>query len=584
MEREIQYLQGKRGFDCEMSRAAEENSRIIEISCASDKPVTRWFGQEKFSMKPESIRLGRLLNGAPLLWNHNTDEIIGVVERVWLDGNKLRAAVRFSMNEDGEEKFRDVTDGIIRNVSIGYMVHEMVLEGRSDESGDTYQVVDWEPYEISLVSVPADETVGVGRSLEQPKAPEQKIEIKEQQNLTPRSNMTPEDRTKQNAEIEALGKRHNVPFQFAIDGELTVEQFRGFVLEQIGNSKPLQTDQRNILTPKEASKYSLARAVNSLINNEGCFERDVHLELVKRGGSKASGLLIPFEVMMGKRAAYTAGGSTGSGSDLVGTQHLADQFIDVLRNYTVSDKLGVQILTGLRENIQIPKLATGNTVAWGTETHSAAEGGATTGQIDLTPKRASAYVDYSRQLLIQSNPFVDSIMQNDLIKQCAVALDKALLQGTGTNQPTGIINNTDANSVTGTGFGYASALEFIQKVLEGNAGDGTMNWVTTPLIWYYLKQVALATNYPAFLIDANNMMQGYKVHVTNNLSHETKTNLILGDFSYAMIGVWGDAVDLVVDDKTLARSGQVRVVVNMFADVALRQPKAFSYSSNVSIA
>lgn len=108
--------------------------------------------------------MGRLQNFAPLLDLHRLGEQIGVIEEVWLgEDRRIRARVKFSKSVKGEEFFQDVIDGIRRHVSIGYIIHEMVLTARGD-NGDTYRIIDWEPYEISMASVPADPTVGVGRS------------------------------------------------------------------------------------------------------------------------------------------------------------------------------------------------------------------------------------------------------------------------------------------------------------------------------------------------------------------------------------------------------------------------------------
>jgi HK97 family phage prohead protease len=108
----------------------------------------------------------RLNDGGALLVNHDWDDQIGVIERVWFgDDRKGRAIVRFGRSERATEIFQDVQDGIRKLVSVGYRVHEAKLT-RTTEEADVYTVTNWEPYEISIVSVPADATVGVGRSAE----------------------------------------------------------------------------------------------------------------------------------------------------------------------------------------------------------------------------------------------------------------------------------------------------------------------------------------------------------------------------------------------------------------------------------
>ena len=142
-----------------------EAERTVDLAWCSELPYERWWGVEVLDCKAKSIRMDRLRNSAALLLNHDYEKQIGVVEQVSLDKDKKgRARVRFSKSSLGEEIFADVVDGIRTKVSVGYRIHDLVLEGKEEEVS-TYRVTDWEPYEISIVSVPADDTVGVGRGL-----------------------------------------------------------------------------------------------------------------------------------------------------------------------------------------------------------------------------------------------------------------------------------------------------------------------------------------------------------------------------------------------------------------------------------
>ena len=141
----------------------DEDARTVSLSFSSETPVERWFGDEVLVHNPENIRLGRLNDGAPLLWNHNLDDQVGRVESANIENRRGKAVVRFSKSQRAEELYQDVKDGIVTNVSVGYRIHEMeqVEQGR-----DIYMATDWEPHEISMVSSGADITVGVGRSNE----------------------------------------------------------------------------------------------------------------------------------------------------------------------------------------------------------------------------------------------------------------------------------------------------------------------------------------------------------------------------------------------------------------------------------
>lgn len=154
----------ERSFVIERDAAVDEETRTVSLAFASDKPIDHWFGQLALTMTTKAMRSDRLKNGAALLMDHNSRDQIGVVENFTVDKGVARADVRFSDSTRGEEIFRDVKNGIRRNVSVGFMVHEMHLESEKKGEMPVYRSDDWEPYEISLVSIPADISVGVGRS------------------------------------------------------------------------------------------------------------------------------------------------------------------------------------------------------------------------------------------------------------------------------------------------------------------------------------------------------------------------------------------------------------------------------------
>lgn len=142
--------------------AINEDARTVSVAFASDKPIEHWFGPLSLSMDTKAMRPARLRNGAPLLLNHEPKDQVGVIEDHSIGGGIARAIVRFSRSPRADEVFQDVIDGIRQNISVGFMIHEMHLE--TSKNGDIYRSNDWEPYEISIVAVPADISVGVGRS------------------------------------------------------------------------------------------------------------------------------------------------------------------------------------------------------------------------------------------------------------------------------------------------------------------------------------------------------------------------------------------------------------------------------------
>lgn len=147
--------------DLELKSFNEEN-KTVELTFSSEEPYERWWGIEILDHSSISVNMNRLNNSAPLLFNHDRDVVIGVVEFAKIENKKGHAVVRFGNSEKAKEVFSDVVDGIMKNVSVGYQINEMKLESES-KGVETYRVTQWEPFEISIVSIPADNTVGVGR-------------------------------------------------------------------------------------------------------------------------------------------------------------------------------------------------------------------------------------------------------------------------------------------------------------------------------------------------------------------------------------------------------------------------------------
>lgn len=154
-----------------MDNTYNKENRTIEVVFATEQPVKRydwWEGKhynEILDFNPKSVRLGRLENGAPLLNNHkmygDLKDVLGVVEDVRIEGKKGIATVRFSEREDVEPIVQDVSNGILRNISVGYAIHKIEVSKNPKDELDVYRAIDWEPYEISLVTVPADATAQV---------------------------------------------------------------------------------------------------------------------------------------------------------------------------------------------------------------------------------------------------------------------------------------------------------------------------------------------------------------------------------------------------------------------------------------
>ena len=261
-------------------QAINDEARTAVLAFASELPYERWWGIEILDVTATSMRQSRLRSGANLLMDHDHKDVVGVIESVEIGADRVgRAVVRFGKSARAEEVWQDVRDGIRRNVSVGYMVHKAQLI-EVDDGLETYRITDWEPFEVSLVSVPADATVGVGRSLENderdvdPGAPDATPAAQAEtqtQTHTPikEKAMTIEVAEQRNHAAEISKIAASFPggadlAMSAIQRGLTVEQFQREALDKLA-SAPVPTADIG-MDKKEVRQYSFLRALNALAN------------------------------------------------------------------------------------------------------------------------------------------------------------------------------------------------------------------------------------------------------------------------------------------------------------------------------
>ncbi len=153
-------------------RAVEDSGRKFELSFSSEEPYTRWYGVEILDHSGDCMDLSRLQSIGVVLFNHNTNKVLGKIERAWNDAGRGKAVIVFDDDEEAETIRKKVAGGTLKGVSVGYSVDawEEVAAGKTSSdgrfTGPCYIAKKWTPLEISIVSVPADPTVGVGRSME----------------------------------------------------------------------------------------------------------------------------------------------------------------------------------------------------------------------------------------------------------------------------------------------------------------------------------------------------------------------------------------------------------------------------------
>jgi HK97 family phage major capsid protein/HK97 family phage prohead protease len=573
---------------------SEVEDRTFEFPFSSEYPVARYFGNEVLSHEMESADLARLNDGAPLLFNHNPDKVVGVVERAWIDGKKKRGyvKVRFSRNSFAKEVMADVKDGVLRGVSFGYSINKM------EERGDNFVATNWAPYEVSVVSIPADPTIGIGRSLATDSAapaasptPEPEVQM---ENTTPdveviRSKAVEAERSRI-ATITALGDKHGLQdlARELIDGGRSVDEARTAVLEKI-ESRTAKVEHRIAdekaseigLSDKEARSFSFLRALNYLANpgdkkvaEAAAFEREVSDAAAKAYGKPANGIMVPTDVL--RRDLQTSPATAGG--NLVATDLLAASFIELLRNKLALANVGATVLNGLQGNIAIPKQTGAATAYWVGEGSAPTESQEALGQVTMSPKTVGAFVDYSRRLLLQSSIDVEQMVRNDLARVIALEIDRAGIYGSGSsNQPLGLINTVGINTKALTGYGtFAELIDMETEVAKDNADAGSLFYLMNAAARGALKSTPKSTSaVAAGFVYENDQVNGYGAVVSNQLALD---DIIFGAFDQMIMGMWS-GLDLTLDPYAGATSGTVRIIALQDVDFAVKQAGAFCYGT-----
>jgi HK97 family phage major capsid protein/HK97 family phage prohead protease len=573
----------------EMTAFDEVEDRTYEFPFSSEYPVARYFGNEILSHEGKAADLSRLNDGAPLLFNHNPDKVIGVVERAYIDGSKRRgyARVRFSRNPFAQEILSDVKDGVLRNVSFGYSIDKMEERG----SGD-FVATAWSPYEISVVSVPADPGVGIGRSLQDDTAASAAPTpdpIPSMENTTPdlavvRAEAAEAERARI-SDITSLCSKHRMEDlgRQMVESGRSIDEARAAVLDKLNIPQETVTMQAADigLSEKESRSFSFLRAINYLSNptdraarEAAAFEIEASEAAAAKLGRQSRGITIPQDVLRRDLNVGTA----SAGGNLVATDLDAGSFIDLLRNASALDQAGATVLTGLTGNVAIPRQSGAATAYWVAESGSSTESQQTVDQVSLVPRTVAAYTDFSRRLMIQSSIDVENMVRSDLASVIALKIDAAGLYGTGSNsEPLGLKNTTGIGTedFAADAPTFTEVVNLESDVATANALLGTPVYLMNATMRGYLKTTKKDAGSGIFIME-NGEVNGYRGVLSNQVA---AGDLWFGNFADLIIGYFS-GLDLMVDPYTHSTSGTVRVVAMQDCDIAIRHPESFSRGNN----
>lgn len=663
--------------EAKSSKQEKGGDLVISMAFASEEPYKRWWGVEILDVSESSIRLDRLNDGASLLFNHNPNDLRGVHVQGSIKIGKdkvLRGDVRITAaTQVGRDTIALVQSEVLTKASIGYRVHKVIqqttqkdgssvtreldgalfermveahkgdrtafrrslddairaadtdaaeFERASDDDDDVFRIVDWEPYENSLVTIPADATVGIGRSvtqtpadpatLKEPRMAEAAAVIENNpaiaaaqaalgQGATTERVLAYETERKQG--IENLCRINNIDDQTRdlwITSGASMHQVSNDLLrllEERGKNSP-KVASRLDLSRKETQQFSLSRAILACaLGNwtKAGFEAECSRAISEKLGrsQEPNKLFVPFEIQerahrtpvedlayaLMKRDLTVA--SAGAGGYLVETANIG--FVELLRNRSVLFNMGARRLSGLTGNVSIPKQTGAGTAVWlANEASTVTESQQTFTQIAMTPKTVGGYTEISRLLLMQSSPDAEGLVMLDLATVVALAVDLAGLNGSGSSgQPTGILQTSGIGSVTGASMDYADIVEFQTDVFAGNALFDSSGYVTTGAVAGLLKQRVKFSSTASPIWNGRLEMadvDGYRGMASNQMPSAT---MIFGAFGEVIVAEWG-VLELEVNPFANFQAGIIGVRALETVDIGVRYPTAFSAASSIS--
>jgi HK97 family phage major capsid protein len=345
----------------------------------------------------------------------------------------------------------------------------------------------------------------------------------------------------------------------------------------------------------ETQRYSLIKAIRASYEQKwdnAPFELECSRAVAQNLGKTVDPkrFYVPYEVLergvdmslVRQRAQRDVSVAQSGGAYLVATDNIG--FIEMLRNRSVAFRWGVRRLTGLQGNVTIPKQTGAATAYWlASETTGATESQQTFVQVGLSPHTSGAYTEISRQLLLQSSPGVEGIVSDDLAKVVALAVDLAVLSGTGgSGQPRGIINTSGIGGVTGTSMDAADVIEFQTDIAASNVIPVRPGYVTTAAVAGLLMTRPELPTTGTTRLWLGNIWDGSLFGISAMTSAQMSSGTMLfGDAQECVVGEWG-VLEVEVNPYASFAAGIIGVRAFYTMDVAVRLPAAFSYASGIT--
>ena len=587
-----------------------DSENKLVFSCASPTPYTREYEDliynEVLEISDTSIDFTRLVDQrSPLLFEHDMEKQIGVVDKAWIENEKLYVAVRFSRSKFAQEILADIKDDIRRNVSIGYIVNDyQMVENENDIP--TMIVKNFTIYEVSIVSAPADPFVGVNRNLKiglntMENNEENNEEVKTQEDVVVEAvdetkackvdetkevveetvEETPVEETKEEQVVEEINdeaEEIRAAGELAGEEELAEECIKG--KKSLEDFKNLLKSKRNINSNKNEKKdiqmkrFSISKAIrNACSQYKGDVSKDLETQVIA-DNKRALGIGEEYDVVISRRAlAPTA----TNGQELITGEYLPQEFVPALRPATALSKTGYRIIPSTGHSVSFAVVTQGSTAKMYDLDGNLEDSDLKFATKELKPRKAGVCVPIPYSLLLQARPEIDAIVSDDIVKALDELRDNMALIGTGeNNQPVGIAKTVGVNNVPVSSiFTYEGVCDAERLIRDSNDMSENLFWVMNSKNYAKFKTTLKDDVAGAEYLMEDGKINGYEAVINNSLDDNT---IILGNFDELVITDF-DGLMLKVDDITFVKKGAVQIIATCAFDCICRRPASFTVTT-----
>lgn len=565
------------------------DNHSITFSCCTEAPYTRYDEDNEFTydqiliINENSVNLERLNNKAALLWNHNTDKMIGVVQKAWILDERVFVRVRFSRNDQFSERvFNDIIDGIIAGISIGYLVEKY---RDVKENGKNIRYVDqFLIYEVSCVSIPADINCNLRKLNIKDNKMEEKIETKVEQVVEVKELETPvkdevEDTVNEQAveeaqeEVKACDDKEDEIKKLREENEALKEQIKACEKVQ---EKACEVDEEtkeeiqkigaDFDVPQEEIKSAIEQKLS--VKEFKNIVKNKSFNIINKKENKT--MKHEFRDFLAARdfdKPFVMRDFTGfTDADLTGTQ--TTPLVPALAKRM--GLKGYRAINGLHSNISIPVETTRVQVGAKDICAPADDSNPEFTNVTLSPNKITGSVLICKQMLANTNSDVEAYIIDALLKEITYQIEAMMLGKVATAAATEI-NYASINAIT-----WQDILA-MEAALGGYMLNST-SFVMSPAARAALKATPKAENTIAGFICEGNEVNGYRVDVSGVVGND---NIYLGDWSELVLATWGvgggdGGIEILVDPFSYARAGSILVVASALVDAAVVQPDAFA--------